>query len=52
VWRRKERRLTAGSLLKAPDKQSVRHLALLGEVAHANKAMYRAFLMKEELRLL
>jgi hypothetical protein len=38
--------------LKAPDKQSVRQLALLGEVAHANKAMFRAFLIKEELRLL
>ncbi|MEA2233686.1 MAG: transposase [Solirubrobacteraceae bacterium] len=43
---------TRWSLLKAPDKQSVRQLALLGEVAHANKAMFRAFLMKEELRLL
>jgi transposase len=43
---------TRWSLLKAPDKQSVRQLALLGEVAHANKAMFRAFLIKEELRLL
>jgi transposase len=43
---------TRWSLLKAPDKQSVRQLALLGEVANANKAMFRAFLMKEELRLL
>jgi transposase len=43
---------TRWSLLKAPDKQSVRQLALLGEVAHANKALFRAFLMKEELRLL
>ncbi|MCA1677606.1 MAG: ISL3 family transposase [Actinobacteria bacterium] len=43
---------TRWSLLKAPDKQSVRQLALLGEVAHANNAMFRAFLMKEELRVL
>ncbi|MCA1680185.1 MAG: transposase [Actinobacteria bacterium] len=27
-------------------------LALLGEVQHANKALFRAFLLKEELRLL
>jgi transposase len=38
--------------LKAPDKQTVRQLALLGEVSVANKALYRAFLLKEELRLL
>ena len=43
---------TRWSLLKAPDKQSVPQLALLGEVAHANKAMFRAFLLKEELRVL
>lgn len=43
---------TRWSLLKAPDKQSVGQLALLGEVQQANKAMFRAFLMKEELRLL
>ena len=43
---------TRWSLLKAPDKQSVPQLALLGEVQHANKAMFRAFLIKEELRLL
>ena len=43
---------TRWSLLKAPDKQSVGQLALLGEVAQANKALYRAFLLKEELRLL
>ena len=36
---------TRWSLLKAPDKQSVRQLALLGEVAHANQAMFRAFFM-------
>jgi transposase len=43
---------TRWSLLKAPDKQSIPQLALLGEVAQANKALYRAFLLKEELRLL
>jgi transposase len=43
---------TRWSLLKAPDKQSIPQLALLGEVAHANKALYRAFLLKEQLRLL
>jgi transposase len=40
------------SLLKAPAKQSIRQLAVLGEVQAANKAMFRAFLLKEELRLL
>ena len=43
---------TRWSLLKAPNKQSVPQLALLGEVAQANRALYRAFLLKEELRLL
>ena len=43
---------TRWSLLKAPEKQSIPQLALLGEVAEANKALYRAFLLKEELRLL
>ena len=43
---------TRWSLLKAPDKQSIPQLALLGEVSVANKALYRAFLLKEELRLL
>ena len=43
---------TRWSLLKAPEKQSVPQLALLGEVSQANKALYRAFLLKEELRLL
>jgi transposase len=36
---------TRWSLLKSPDKQSVPQLALLGEVQHANKAMFRAFLL-------
>ena len=43
---------TRWSLLKAPGKQSVEQLALLSEVQQANKALYRGFLMKEELRLL
>ncbi len=43
---------TRWSLLKSPDKQTVPQLALLGEVQHANKPMFRAFLLKEELRLL
>jgi transposase len=43
---------TRWSLLKSPDKQSIRQLALLGEVAQANQPMFRAFLLKEELRLL
>ena len=40
------------SLLKAPERQTVRQLAALHEVSHANKRLYRAFLLKEELRLL
>ncbi|MCA1677813.1 MAG: ISL3 family transposase [Actinobacteria bacterium] len=43
---------TRWSLLKSPDKQSVPQLALLGEVQQANKPMFRAFLLKEELRVL
>ncbi len=43
---------TRWSLLKSPDKQSIRQLAVLGEVQQANKAMFRAFLLKEQLRLL
>jgi transposase len=43
---------TRWSLLKAPSKQSIEQLALLGEVQQANRALYRAFLLKEELRLL
>ncbi|MCA1699673.1 MAG: transposase, partial [Actinobacteria bacterium] len=38
--------------LKSPDKQTIPQLALLGEVQQANKPMFRAFLLKEELRLL
>jgi len=43
---------TRWSLLKAPATQTIDQLALLGEVQQANKALYRAFLLKEELRLL
>jgi transposase len=43
---------TRWSLLKAPGKQNAEQLALLAEVQQANKALYRAFLLKEELRLL
>jgi transposase len=43
---------TRWSLLKSPDKQTIPQLALLGEVQQANKPMFRAFLLKEELRLL
>jgi len=43
---------TRWSLLKSPDKQTVPQLALLGEAQQANKPMFRAFLLKEELRLL
>jgi transposase len=43
---------TRWSLLKSPDKQTIGQLALLGEVQQANKPMFRAFLLKEELRLL
>ena len=40
------------SLLKAPERQSEKQLARLAEVAATNKRLYRAFLLKEELRLL
>jgi transposase len=40
------------SLLKAPERQSEPQLARLAEVAATNKRLYRAFLLKEELRLL
>ena len=43
---------TRWSLLKAPERQSVEQLAILGEVQHANRRLYRAFLLKEELRLI
>lgn len=40
------------SLLKAPDKQTSDQLFTLAQVGHANKRLYRGFLLKEELRLL
>ncbi len=43
---------TRWSLLKAPEKQTIDQLAKLGEVQQANRPLYRAFLLKEELRLL
>jgi transposase len=43
---------TRWSLLKAPSKQTIAQLALLHQVQQANKPLYRAFLLKEELRLL
>ena len=43
---------TRWSLLKAPERQTIGQLATLYEVQQANRALYRAFLMREELRLL
>jgi transposase len=43
---------TRWSLLKAPERQTVGQLATLYEVEQANRALYRAFLLREELRLL
>lgn len=43
---------TRWSLLKAPERQSATQLAALAEVRDANSRLYRAFLLKEELRLL
>ena len=40
------------SLLKAPERQTERQLATLAEVQHANRRLYRGFLLKEELRAL
>ncbi len=40
------------SLLKAPERQSNAQLAALGEVSLANRRLFRAFLLKEQLRLL
>jgi transposase len=43
---------TRWSLLKAPARQNINQLATLHEVAQANQRLYRAFLLREELRLL
>lgn len=40
------------SLLKAPERQSVEQLAALCDVQHVNHRLYRAFLLREQLRLL
>ena len=60
-WNDKGKSKTAGgkwvkgvrwSLLKAPERQSLSQLSALGEVALANRRLFRAFLLKEQLRLL
>jgi transposase len=43
---------TRWSLLKAPERQTVGQLATLWEVQQTNRRLYRAFLLREELRLL
>jgi transposase len=43
---------TRWSLLKAPENQTIGQLATLWEVQQANRSLYRAFLLREELRLL
>jgi transposase len=43
---------TRWSLLKAPANQTIDQLATLAEVQTANRRLYRAFLLREELRLL
>jgi transposase len=40
------------SLLKAPERLNARQAAKLAEVQHANRGLYRAYLLKEELRAL
>jgi len=43
---------TRWALLKAPEKHTERQASLLAEVQSANKRLYRAFLLKEQLRAL
>jgi transposase len=43
---------TRWSLLKAPEHQTIGQLATLAEVQTENRRLYRAFLLREELRLL
>jgi len=43
---------TRWSLLKAPENQSIYQLATLTEVQRENQRLYRAYLLREELRLL
>jgi transposase len=40
------------ALVKAPERHSASQAAKLAEVQHANRGLYRAFLLKEELRAL
>lgn len=40
------------ALLKAPERLTDRQAAKLAEVQHANRGLYRAYLLKEELRAL
>jgi len=60
-WREQGKSKTAGgkwvkgvrwSLLKAPERQSSSQLATLGDLAAANRRLFRAFLLKEQLRLI
>jgi transposase len=60
-WNRHDRSHTAAgrwvkgtrwSLLKAPENQSIYQLATLTEVQRENRRLYRAYLLREELRLL
>ena len=43
---------TRWSLLKAPEHQTIAQLATLADVQTHNRRLYRAFLLREELRLL
>ncbi len=43
---------TRRSLLRAPEKQTVEQRALSAEAQHANRALHRAFLLEEQLRLI
>ena len=43
---------TRWSLLKAPERQTIGQLATLWEIQNHNRQLYRAFLLREELRLL
>jgi transposase len=43
---------TRWSLLKAPERQTIGQLATLADVQAENRRLYRAFLLREELRLL
>ncbi|MDQ3720294.1 MAG: ISL3 family transposase, partial [Actinomycetota bacterium] len=60
-WRQRDKSTTTAgrwvkgvrwSLLKAPERLTERQAAKLAEVQHANRGLYRAYLLKEELRAL